>query len=111
MKIVRLLGITSIPLLCISRTAHAHEKWFYLFALSAGAVELLAGLMILFGVFPRKIILVALFPMNLSLTVFNWEELIGHMPLYGALAFFLIWTPRDRDLWVAGLRRGPLEVD
>ncbi len=82
-----------------------------LFALCAGAVELLAGLMILFGVFPRTIILVALFPMNLSLTVFNWEELIGHMPLYGALAFFLIWTPRDRDLWVAGLRRGPLEVD
>ena len=29
MKIVRLLGITSIPLLCITRTAHAHEKWFY----------------------------------------------------------------------------------
>lgn len=81
-----------------------------LFAICAGSVEVLAGLMILFGVFPRTIILVALFPMNLSLTIFNWEELIGHMPFYGALAFFLIWTPRDRELWVSGLRRGPLEV-
>lgn len=79
-----------------------------LFALCAGSVELLAGLMIAFGVFPRTIILVALFPMNLSLTVFNWEELIGHMPFYGALAFFLIWDPKDRDLWIAGQRQGPL---
>ncbi len=82
-----------------------------LFATFAGSVEILAGLMILFGIFPRTIILVALFPLNLSLTIFNWKELIGHMPFYGALAFLLIWTPRDRDLWVAGLRRGPLEVD
>lgn len=81
-----------------------------MFALCAGSVEVLAGLMIAFGVFPRTIILVALFPMNLSLTVFNWEELIGHMPFYGALAFLLVWTPKDRDLWIAGLRRGPLEV-
>jgi uncharacterized membrane protein YphA (DoxX/SURF4 family) len=81
-----------------------------LFALCAGSVELLAGLLITFGVFPRTIILLALFPMNLSLTVFNWEELIGHMPFYGALAFLLVWSPKDRDLWVAGLRHGPLEV-
>lgn len=81
-----------------------------LFAICAGSVEVLAGLMILAGVFPRTIILVALFPLNLSLTVFNWEELIGHMPFYGALAFLLVWTPRDRDLWVGGMRRGPLHV-
>ena len=81
-----------------------------LFATCAGSVEVLAGLMILFGVFPRTISLVALFPLNLSLTIFNWEELIGHMPFYGALAFLLIWTPRDRDLWVGGIRRGPLDV-
>jgi uncharacterized membrane protein YphA (DoxX/SURF4 family) len=81
-----------------------------LFAAFAGSVEVLAGLMILFGVFPRTIIFVALFPMNLSLTIFNWEELIGHMPFYGALALLLIWTPRDLDLWISGLRHGPLEV-
>ncbi len=79
-----------------------------LFALFAGSVELLAGLMIAFGVFPRTIILVALVPMNRSLTVFNWRELVGHMPFYGALAFLLVWTPKDRDLWVSGLRGGPL---
>ncbi len=82
-----------------------------LFTIFAGSVEVLAGLMIAFGIFPRTIILVALFPLNLSLTVFNWEELIGHMPFYGALAFLLVWTPKDRDLWVAGLRRASVKVD
>ncbi len=28
-KIVRILGFASIPLLCASRTARVHEKWFY----------------------------------------------------------------------------------
>jgi len=82
-----------------------------LFALCAGSVEVYAGLMILFGIFPRTIILVTLFPLNLSLTVFNWGELVGHLPYYGSLAFLLVWTPRDRDLWVDGLRLGPLACD
>lgn len=80
------------------------------FALCAGSVEVLAGSLIALGIFPRTIILIALFPLNLSLTVFNWVELVGHMPFYGALAVLLIWTPRDRDLWVAGVRQGPLAV-
>jgi uncharacterized membrane protein YphA (DoxX/SURF4 family) len=73
------------------------------FALCAGLVELLVGLFILFGLFPRVIILIAWLPFNLTLTIFNWTELIGHLPFYGALAFLLVWTPEESDSWVKGL--------
>jgi uncharacterized membrane protein YphA (DoxX/SURF4 family) len=74
------------------------------FVLCAGTVELLVGLCVLFGLFPRVIILVAWLPFNLTLTIFDWVELIGHLPFYGAMAFLLVWTPEERDLWINGLR-------
>ena len=74
------------------------------FVLCAGSVELLVGLFVLFGLFPRLIILVAWLPFNLTLTIFDWVELIGHLPFYGAMAFLLVWTPEERDLWINGLR-------
>jgi uncharacterized membrane protein YphA (DoxX/SURF4 family) len=80
-----------------------------LFAQCAGAVELLVGLFILFGLFPRLIIVIAWLPFNLTLTIFEWIELIGHLPFYGALAFLLIWNAdrEDRELWLRGLQRTP----
>lgn len=77
-----------------------------LFILAAGSVELLLGLWLLFGIFPREIVLVALIPVNLTLTVFNWTELVGHMPIYGVLAVLLIWEPGDKNLrlWSKALR-------
>lgn len=82
------------------------------FILCAGAVELLVGLWILFGIFPREIILIAWIPINLTLTVFNWIELVGHLPIYGTFAVLLIWSPaRDNlALWLSGLREGPLPI-
>jgi hypothetical protein len=82
------------------------------FILCAGAVELLVGLWILFDIFPREIILIAWVPINLTLTVFNWTELVGHLPIYGALAVLLIWTlgRENLTLWLRGLREGPLPV-
>lgn len=82
------------------------------FILYAGAVELLVGLWILFGIFPREIILIAWIPINLTLTVFNWTELIGHLPIYGTLAVLLVWSPGRENLalWLSGLRRGPLAI-
>jgi len=76
-----------------------------LFALCAGSVELLVGLFILLGLFPRTIIVIAWLPFNLTLTIFDWIELVGHLPFYGALAVLLIWTPSDEDrrLWLQGL--------
>lgn len=80
------------------------------FVLCAGAVELLVGLFILSGVFVREIVLIALIPTNLTLTIFNWAELIGHLPIYGILAILLIWEPGPKNLalWIKGLRNGPL---
>jgi hypothetical protein len=82
------------------------------FILCAGAIELLIGLWILFGIFPREIILIAWIPINLTLTVFNWTELIGHLPIYGALAVLLVWSPGRENLalWLSGLREGPLMI-
>lgn len=82
------------------------------FILCAGAVELLVGLWILSGIFPREISLVALIPVNLTLTIFNWSELIGHLPIYGILAVMLLWEPGRENLalWLRGLREGPLGI-
>ena len=83
-----------------------------LFVLCAGSIELLAGLLILFGIFPREIILVAWVPINMTLTIFTWVELIGHLPIYGAFAALLLWAPGTENLrlWLCGLREGPLEI-
>ncbi len=76
------------------------------FILCAGSVELLVGLWILFDIFTREIILIAWIPINLTLTVFNWTELIGHLPIYGTLAVLLVWSPGEANgtLWLRGLR-------
>ena len=46
--------------------------------------------------------MIAWLPFNLTLTIFDWVELVGHLPFYGALAVLLIWTPSDEDqrLWL-----------
>ncbi|HEX7005123.1 MAG TPA: hypothetical protein VF168_13135 [Trueperaceae bacterium] len=74
------------------------------FILSAGMVELIIGLLLILGVFVRATIVVAWLPFNLTLTVFNWIELVGHLPFYGIMALLLVWDPHDRDGWVEGLR-------
>ena len=82
------------------------------FVLCAGAVELLVGLWILFGIFPREILLIAWIPINLTLTIFNWTELVGHLPIYGIMAVLLLWSPgrENAALWLHGLRGGPLAI-
>ena len=75
------------------------------FILCAGATELLIGLFLIFGIFPRAIIGTAWFFINVTLTVFLWRELLGHLPLYGAMGVLLVWTPKEEDqrLWVRGV--------
>ncbi len=82
------------------------------FILCAGAVELLVGLWIIFGIFPREIILIAWIPINISLTVFNWTELIGHLPIYGTFAVLIIWSTgrSNLELWIKGLREKYLPI-
>ena len=83
-----------------------------IFILMAGSVELLIGLWLAFGIFPREIVLLALVPINLTLTIFNWTELIGHLPIYGAMSVILIYVfnQETEAIWVKGLREGPLGI-
>lgn len=76
------------------------------FILMAGTVELAIGLLLVFGLFVRETILLAWLPFNLTLTVLDWMELVGHLPIYGVMAVLLVWEPsgRDAESWVAGLR-------
>jgi uncharacterized membrane protein YphA (DoxX/SURF4 family) len=67
------------------------------FAVCAGCVELAVGLLLVFGFFPRVVIFLAWLPLNMTLMVFNWAELIGHLPFYGGLAVYLFWTPSAED--------------
>lgn len=76
-----------------------------IFVLCAGSTELLIGLCLIFGIFPRLIVASAWVLINMSLTVFNWVELVGHLPLYGVMAMLLVWTPQEEDqrLWAKGV--------
>lgn len=75
------------------------------FALCCGGIELLVGLWVALNLFPRTIILIAFIPFNMSLAIFHWQELVGHLPFYGALALFVLWSPgaAEDTLWVRAL--------
>lgn len=76
------------------------------FVLMIGAVEILVGLCVLSGVFLRDIILVAWFPFNLTLGIFGPDELVGHLPFYGAMALFFVWgksDPENLATWKRGI--------
>ena len=77
-----------------------------------GAVELLVGLCVLLGLFPRTVLIIAWLPFNLTLTVFSWVELVGHLPFYGAIAALLVWTSgaEDRKLWIGGISGASIDV-
>lgn len=53
--------------------------------------------------------MLAWLPFNLTLTVFRWEELVGHLPFYGVMALLLAWDHAKRrqneqqNLWQRGL--------
>lgn len=76
-----------------------------LFVLFAGSVELLIGLWITLGIFNREIVIIALLPFNLTLSVFNQTELAGHLPFYGIMALLLVWESggENRREWLAGV--------
>lgn len=79
-----------------------------IFVLIAGALEVLAGILIVLGIFPRTISLITLVCINASLTIYNWNELIDYLPMYGALAVLLVWEPnnsKQKLMWVEGLRK------
>jgi hypothetical protein len=61
------------------------------FVRMAGAVELLFGLLILSGALPQLTVLVAGIPFNATLFFLGSSELIGHLPLYGAMLALVVY--------------------
>lgn len=62
-----------------------------LFIRIAGAVELLFGLLILSGALPQLAVILAGIPFNATLFFLGTEELIGHLPIYGAMLALLVY--------------------
>jgi hypothetical protein len=57
----------------------------------AGAVELLFGLLIVSGAMPQLAVIVAGIPFNATLFFLGASELIGHLPIYGAMLALLVY--------------------
>ena len=57
----------------------------------AGAIEVLFGLLLISGALPQAIILIAGVPFNATLWFFGNTELVGHLPIYGAMLVILVW--------------------
>ena len=83
----------------------SHEAFIW----CAGTTELLIGLFLAFGIFPRLIIVAAWGVINLTLTIFSWVELVGHLPIYGIMAVLLVWAPSEKTSRL--MRRGMFGPD
>jgi hypothetical protein len=84
------------------------------FARVAGVVEILFGLLLISGALPQAIVLIAGIPFNATLWFFGTTELVGHLPVYGAMLLLLVYgsdpvlRPAVSSLWPFGQR--PLEA-
>jgi len=61
----------------------------------AGSVELLFGLLIVSGRLPQITVIAAGIPFNATLFFLGTEELIGHLPIYGAMLALLLYGSND----------------
>jgi hypothetical protein len=85
------------------------------FIRAAGVIEVLFGLLLISGALPQVCVLVAGIPFNATLWFFGETELIGHLPVYGAMLVLLVYGSDPvlregvRGLWPwpspRGLRR------
>jgi uncharacterized membrane protein YphA (DoxX/SURF4 family) len=64
-----------------------------IFVIMAGVVEVTAGILLISGILQRFAILVLWLPFNLTLPLLGWQELVGHLPIYGIMVVLLIFGP------------------
>ncbi len=78
----------------------------------AGGVEVLFGLLLISGALPQVCVLVAGIPFNATLWFFGTDELVGHLPVYGAMLVLLVYgsdpvlRPAVKELWPFGRSHG-----
>jgi uncharacterized membrane protein YphA (DoxX/SURF4 family) len=69
-----------------------------------GAIEVLFGLLLISGALPQLIVLVAGIPFNATLFFMGADELVGHLPIYGAMLVLLVYgSSRDHRPLVSAL--------
>ncbi|MFA6916867.1 MAG: hypothetical protein WC222_10760 [Parachlamydiales bacterium] len=76
--------------------------------LFASAVELLAGILIVFGIFPRITMLATIIFINTLFMASHWNAFVDYFPMLGALAILLVWEPdnlKQKLLWVEEIRK------
>jgi hypothetical protein len=61
------------------------------FARVAGGIEVLFGLLLISGALPQAIVVIAGIPFNATLWFFGANELLGHLPIYGAMLALLVY--------------------
>ncbi|MDP8956702.1 MAG: hypothetical protein M3N24_07075 [Actinomycetota bacterium] len=62
----------------------------------AGAIELLFGLLLLSGSVPQLAVILAGIPFNATLFFLGPSELIGHLPIYGAMLALLVYGSDEK---------------
>jgi hypothetical protein len=62
----------------------------------AAGVELLFGLLLISGALPQIAVVAAGIPFNATLFFLGTEELIGHLPVYGAMLALLVYGSSER---------------
>jgi hypothetical protein len=61
------------------------------FIRAAGAIEVLFGLLLISGALPQLCVLIAGIPFNATLWFFGTTELVGHLPVYGAMLVLIVF--------------------
>src|SRR3712207_1121847 len=61
------------------------------FARLAGGIEVLFGLLLISGALSQAAVLIAGVPFNATLWFFGTNELLGHLPVYGAMLVLLVY--------------------
>ena len=85
------------------------------FARVAGVIEVLFGLLVISGALSQACVLLAGIPFNATLWFFGTTELVGHLPIYGAMLVLLVYAsdpqlrPAVSALWPFGSIRSALE--
>jgi hypothetical protein len=76
----------------------------------------LFGLLVISGALPQACVLIAGIPFNATLWFFGATELVGHLPIYGAMLVLLVYgsdpalRPAVSSLWPFGPWREPREA-
>jgi hypothetical protein len=76
------------------------------FAYLAGAVELAIGLVIMSGQFTRPAMALGAALFTVTLPLFGWAELLGHLPYYGIMLTLFLAPSARSDRVRRQLREG-----